>query len=136
MLPLLIRGAKMFRDTSRLIIINGVEMPCPDYGMQIVSVQTVDAARNTNASVVGQLVGRRMWKIDGLQWTGLSQEQWSKIKKAIKPFYVNVQFTDDEGGRQSVTMYPGDVTAKPLFVENGVIKQYEVCSFNLVDCGW
>ena len=122
---------------SDIIIVNGVKFPCPDYGVEIVHSQAVDSGRNANGAVVGQLIGRKLWKINNLQWTGLDVETWKKMKKAIEPFYVNVQFTNDENERVSVTMYPGDTTGKPLF-SNDIFKYdlMETCKFNLIDCGW
>ena len=48
---------------SDFLIINGVKFPCPAVGMQIVRSQAVDSGRNANGAVVGQLVGRKLWKI-------------------------------------------------------------------------
>ena len=58
---------------------------------------------------------------------------------AIEPFYVPVTFEDYRTGQPiTITMYPGDRTAKPLFVDpvTHKVTKYENCKFNLIDCGW
>lgn len=118
-----------------LIIISGVALPPPTRGMEIISTQAVDAGRNAQGAVVGQLVGRRMWKINNLVWHGLDAETWATIQSLLKPFYVPVTFTGTDGERHTITMYPSDLSATP-FQLNGVnYKIYETCKFNLIDCG-
>ena len=124
------------RKTSQFLIVNGVEFPCPAPGLEIVHSQNVDAGRNANGAVIGQLVGRKMWKLNNLQWNGLDAETWAKMKKAIEPFFVKVTFTGDDNERHTVTMYPGDTTGKPLFLNDIFYKNFETCKFNLIDCGW
>ena len=46
----------------------------------------VDSARNANAVVVGQVVGREQQKLDRLEWAYLTAEQWSSILKEFKNF--------------------------------------------------
>ena len=124
------------RQPSNFLIINGIQMPCPAPGMEIIHSQNVDAGRNANGAVVGQLVGRKMWKINNLEWHGLNANEWARIKKALEPFYVKVTFTDDTNVRRTLTMYPGDTSGKPLFLDDIFYKNFEVCKFNLIDCGW
>ena len=54
----------------------------------------VDSARNANAVVVGQVVGREQQKLDRLEWAYLTAEQWSSILKEFKNFYVTVTYPD------------------------------------------
>lgn len=124
------------RKTSQFLIVNGVEFPCPAPGLEITHSQNVDAGRNANGAVIGQLVGRKMWKLNNLQWNGLDAETWAMMKKAIEPFFVKVTFTGDDNERHTVTMYPGDTTGKPLFLNDIFYKNFETCKFNLIDCGW
>lgn len=70
----------MAHRNTELIVINGYALPAPDAGFSIIDSQFVDASRNANGAVVGQLVGRRIWKIDGLKWSNLEVEQWARIK--------------------------------------------------------
>ena len=123
-------------DTSKFLIVNGMEFPCPAPGMQIVSSQAVNAGRNANNAVIGQKVGRRVWKINNLQWNGLDADLWARMRNAIEPFYVPVTFTGDDNKRHTVTMYPGDSNAQPLFVDDVFYTVHETCKFNLIDCGW
>lgn len=121
---------------SDFLIINGVKFPCPKDGMQIIHSQTVDAGRNANNAVVGQLVGRKLWKISNLEWVGLDADTWAKMKEALEPFYVSVTFTGDDNQRHTVTMYPSDTTGQPLFLDGIFYKNYRTCKFNLIDAGW
>lgn len=127
-------GAKA--QYSDFLIVNGVRlpMPCPDY--EIVRSQAVDSGRNANGAVVGQLVGRKLWKINNLHWRGLSRADWAKVQSALDPFFVNVTFTGDDGQRHTVMMYPGDTTAKPYHVTGVNYDFYEDAKFNLIDCGY
>lgn len=126
----------MIARASDFIIVNGVRFPCPAPGMEIVRSQTVDSGRNVNAAVVGQKVGRKLWKINNLQWNGLDAETWKEMQDALEPFFVPVTFTGDDNVRHTYTMYPGDTTGKPLFLDDIFYKNYETCKFNLIDCGW
>lgn len=121
---------------SDFLIVNGVKFPCPAPGMTVVSTQAVSAGRNAKGAVVGDLVGRRMWKINNLQWGGLDAETWAAMKEALEPFYVPVTFTGDDNIRRTIYMYPGDTESRPLFLEDIFYKNYETCKFNLIDAGW
>lgn len=121
---------------SDFLIINGYQCPCPAPGLEIVSSVAVDAGRNVNNAVVGQVVGRRLWKINNLQWNGISAEEWRNIKSALADFYVPVTFTGDDNERHTIIMYPGDTTGQPLFLNGLYYENYLTCKFNLIDCGW
>lgn len=123
-------------ETSDFLIVNGVKFPCPMYGMEIIHSQTVDAGRNADNAVVGQKVGRRLWKINNLQWGGLDADTWAEMKAALEPFYVPVTFTGDDNKRHTINMYPGDTNGKPLLLDGIFYKTFETCKFNLIDCGW
>lgn len=124
------------KKASNFLIVNGVKFPPPARGLEIVHSQAVDSGRNANGAVVGQLVGRKLWKLNNLQWNALDAETWASMKKALEPFFVEVTFTGDDNKRHTVTMYPGDTTGRPLFLDGIFYKNYETCSFNLIDCGW
>ena len=124
------------KNASDFLIVNGVRFPEPMHGLQIIHSQTVNAGRNADNEVVGQKVGRKLWKINNLQWNGLDAQTWAEMKAAIEPFYVPVTFTGDDNKRHTITMYPGDTTGKPLFLDDIFYKTFETCNFNLVDCGW
>lgn len=126
----------MVTKPNDLIIVNGLALPAPARGFEIVSTQAVDAGRNVNGAIVGQKVGRRLWKLNNLQWHGLSASDWAQICAALEPFYVAVTFTDNQNVRRTLTMYPSDLTGQPFHIQNYNYELYETCKFNLIDCGW
>ena len=124
---------------SSFLRVNGVDFPCPRVGFSYTISTTVNAGRNANNEVVGQRVGRDLFKLDSMEWAALDVETWQKMLKAVEPFYVPVTFEDFRTGQPiTITMYPGDRKARPLFVDKTTHKvtKYENCSFNLIDCGW
>ena len=124
------------RDTDLFLIVNGVQFPCPVRDYEVVRSQLVDSGRNAKGAVVGQKIGRKLWKLNNLHWTGLSAETWAAMQAALEPFFVNVTFTGDDNQRHTVMMYPGDTTAKPYYLNGINYDVYENCKFNLIDCGW
>ena len=123
-------------NASDFLIINGVKFPSPEYGLEIVHSQTVDAGRNADNAVVGQKVGRKLWKINNLQWKILDAQTWAEMKAALEPFYVLVTFTGDDNKRHTIHMYPGDTSGKPLSLDGILYNTFDTCKFNLIDCGW
>ena len=123
---------------SSFLNINGYDLPCPGVGFEFTISTVVNAGRNVNGAVIGQQIGRPLYKFNNLQWVGLKPDVRRKILNAIEPFYVNVTFEDIEhGGTKTIKMYPSDRRIKPLFVDKHTheITQDEVLSFNLIDCG-
>lgn len=123
---------------SSFLTVNGVDFPCPIVGFTYVITTTVNAGRNANNEVVGQRVGRDLFKLNTLEWAALDAETWKKMLAAVEPYYVPVTFEDYRTGKPiTITMYPGDRTAKPLFVDpiTHKVTKYENCKFNLIDCG-
>lgn len=124
---------------SSFLNINGIDMPCPRYGFQYTISTTVDAGRNANNAVIGQKVGRDLYKLDNLQWVGLDPDKRRMILQALEPFFVDVTFEDYRTGQPiTIKMYPGDRTGKPLFADKvtHMVTKDEVLAFNLIDCGW
>ena len=98
----------------------------------------VDSARNANAVVVGQVVGREQQKIDNLEWAYLTAEQWASLLQEFKNFYVMVTYPDMVNNTWTTRkMYPGDRTAEPfnLDPETQLPIDYINCKVNLIDCG-
>lgn len=123
---------------SSFLVVNGYPFPCPHAGFEYIISTTVNAGRNANNAVIGQRVGRDIYKLNNLEWVGLRPEVWRKMLAAVEPFYVPVTFEDFRTGKPiTVTMYPGDRTAKPLFADKNSheVTLYEECKFNLIDCG-
>ena len=123
---------------SSFLNVNGYDFPCPGVGFTYTITTTVNAGRNANNAVIGQRVGRDLYKFDNLQWVGLMPETWRMMLAAVEPFYVPVTFEDFRTGKPiTIIMYPGDRTAKPLFADNDshLVTMYENCKFNLIDAG-
>lgn len=125
---------------SAFLNVNGVDFPCPSRsgGFHYTISTTVNAGRNANNEVIGQRVGRDLFKLDGLEWVALDHKTWQKMLKAVEPFYVPVTFEDYRTGEPiTIIMYPGDRDATPLFVDKNThkITKYENCKFNLIDSG-
>ena len=123
---------------SSFLNVNGYDFPCPGVGFTYTITTTVNAGRNANNAVIGQRVGRDLYKFDNLQWVGLMPETWRMMLAAVEPFYVPVTFEDFRTGKPiTIIMYPGDRTAKPLFADKDshLVTMYENCKFNLIDAG-
>lgn len=123
---------------STFLTVNGVEFPVPKVGFQYIISTTVNDARNANNAVVGQKVGRDLIKLDQMEWSGLSAEQWQRMLAAVEDFFVPVTFEDYRTGEATtIIMYPGDRTAVPMFVDpvTHKVTKYESCKFNLIDAG-
>lgn len=123
---------------AAFIKINGREYPCPRRGLNLMTATIVDSARNANAVVVGQVVGREQQKLDRLEWAYLTAEQWSSILKEFKNFYVTVTYPDMVNNTWTTRkMYPGDRTAEPFHLDSvtQLPIDYINCKVNLIDCG-
>lgn len=123
---------------SSFLNINGYDVPCPGVGFEYTLSTVVNAGRNVNGAVIGQQIGRQLYKFNTLQWIGLSHDETQRILQALEPFYVPVTFEDVvTGGVRTIIMYPSDRRIKPLFVDKDThkITQNEVLAFNLIDAG-
>ncbi len=132
------RTVKSGEGLSSFLVVNGVEFPCPRVGFSYIISTTVNAGRNANNAVIGQKIGRDLYKLNNLEWAMLDAETWKNMLAAIEPFYVPVTFEDYRTGKTiTITMYPGDREAKPIFADpqTHVVTKYENCKFNLIDCG-
>lgn len=124
---------------SSFLNINGYDFPCPKFGFNYIITTTVNAGRNSNNAVIGQRIGRDLYKLNNLEWSGLDAATWRMMLKALEPFYVPVTFEDYRTGKPiTITMYPGDRTGNPLFVSqiSHMVTQYDSCKFNLIDAGY
>jgi hypothetical protein len=117
--------------------INGYELPPPKRGVRPTVTTVVDAGRNANGAVVGQRVGRDQYKIDGLEWSWLTSQEWSQILSSLSNFFVFVTFTDPvTNDLKTIRMYCGDRSAEPYWVDdNGSPTHYRNCKVNLIDVG-
>ena len=124
---------------SSFLNVNGYDFPPPRRGFSWTISTTVDAGRNVNNAVIGERVGRDLYKLDNMEWVGLSPKQREMILKAIESFYVPVTFEDmkNPGHPITIIMYPGDRSGSPLFVDRltHMVLQDETLKFNLIDAG-
>lgn len=124
---------------SSFLNVNGYDFPPPRRGFSWTISTTVDAGRNVNNAVIGERVGRDLYKLDNLEWVGLLPSQRKMMLKAIEPFYIPVTFEDmkNPGHPITIIMYPGDRSGKPLFVDRltHMVLQDETLKFNLIDTG-
>lgn len=123
---------------SKFLIVNGVEFPAPARGFNFVVSTAVDTGKNADNAVIGEVIGRNQYKLDGMQWNGLPADIWDEMVAAVKPYFVPVTFENPEGkGTITITMYPGDRKAEPYWLNpDGTVKMYKNCQFNLIDTGW
>lgn len=123
---------------ASFIKINGNAYPTPRRGLDMMVATIVDSARNANAVVVGQVVGREQQKLNNLEWGYLTAEQWSAILKEFENFYVTVTYPDMVNNKWTTRkMYPGDRTATPFHLDpvTQLPLDYINCKVNLIDCG-
>ena len=125
---------------SSFLNVNGYDFPCPAVGFSWTISTTVTAGRNVNNAVIGERVGRDLYKLDSLKWKCLTPKTRKMMLDALKPFYVPVTFEDpsDPGHPITITMYPGDRKGTPLFADalTHMITKDETLEFNLIDSGW
>jgi hypothetical protein len=119
------------------IAINGYELPPCKRGVSIVVSTNVDSGRDANGAVVGQRVGRDIYKIDGLEWAWLTATQWQGILNAMSNFFFYVTFKDPvTNANKTLKMYCGDRTAEPYWLDkNDNPTHYQNCKVNLIDVG-
>lgn len=123
---------------ASFIKINGHPYPCPRRGLNLMVATIVNSARNVNAVVVGQKVGRDQQKLNNLEWAYLTAEEWSSILKEFGNFYVTVSYPDMVNNTwTSRKMYPGDRTAEPFHLDpvTQLPLDYINCKVNLIDVG-
>ena len=121
------------------IKINGHPYPCPREGLGLRVATVVDAARNANAVMVGQKVGRDQQKLESLEWDVLDAGTWAQLLQEFDAnFYVTVTYPDMVWNRWTTRkMYPGDRTAVPIALDpaSGLPRLYASCQVELIDCG-
>lgn len=120
------------------IRINGHSYPAPDQGLEFIDITSVNSSRNTNAVMVGQLVGRRQQKINNLVWHRLPAKVWAQILQEFDGFYFMCTYPDMVHNRWTTRkMYPGDRSAKPNHIDpnTGLPDEYRDCKVNIIDVG-
>lgn len=102
--------------------------------------QFVDAARNANGVTVGTRINRRLVKLSGLVWRGLTREEWIEIRREIEDMYADITYYDEyEDDVITRKFYFGDSKSTVLeWDRSGEImipKRYSECSCNIIDTG-
>lgn len=141
-------------DTDRAVFfVNGKPFPPPKRGLSYVVATNVDTGRNANGEVVGQKVGRDVYKLDSMEWPYLKEEVWASMLQEFKDFYVTLTFWDMVNSKWiSLKAYPGNRSAEPYWLDEGSREHssgnapvgwygdlrpiaYVNCKVNLIDCG-
>ena len=119
------------------IYVNGVALPSPVRGLEVIVSTAVDDGRNSQGELIGEKVGRDQYKINNLEWKGLTRDEWSDILQLISGFTFMCKFPDPVyGGWVEVGMYCGDRTAQPYWLDDdGNFRWYESCKVNFIDRG-
>ena len=74
--------------------IDGYEPPYPKRGIEPIITTVVNEGRNANGVLVGQRIGRDLYKLNNLEWPWLSAEQWSELLSHLNTFVFDVTFYD------------------------------------------
>ena len=112
--------------------------PAPKRGLTYIVSTNVDSGRNANGEVVGQVVGRDIYKLDQMEWSWLAAPIWEQMLSMFSEFFVTVTFWDTVNGKwTTLKMYPGDRSAEPYWLdpEDDHPTYYTNCKLNLIDCG-
>lgn len=124
---------------SGIIAINGMWVPAPQRGLSLITTTAVDSARNANAQVVGQKIGRDQYKLNALSWPWLQADQWASILQQFSSFFATVTFPDQvTAGWITLKMYPGDRSGQPYWIDPStkLPLTYTNCKVNIIDTGW
>lgn len=126
--------------------INGQSVPYPTRGANIKIISYVDSGRNANGEVVGQIVGRRNYKLDNLEWRGLTSDQVKYILQLLvrdpdisgkEKLDFQCTFPDPITDKfVTVNCYRGDINTTPYWVNvDGKPIMYESLKVNIIDTG-
>lgn len=118
--------------------VNGVELPCPSVGLEIILSDAVNSGRNANAEVIAEKVGRTNIKYNNLQWAWLTPEQWYTICNLFSNFFVTAKvWNPATNAFTTIKMYPGDRTAEVYWLNDDgeTPKNFRNCKVNIIDCG-
>ena len=112
------------------IKVNGVELPSPTkYDLGYMDIDK--SGRNAAGYMVRDRIGTKR-KLE-LEWGLLDGYEISKILKAVKPAYINVEFHDLEQNKSAIgEFYAGDRKASMILFENGV-PTTKGLAFNLIE---
>lgn len=118
--------------------VNGIELPCPSTGLEIILSDAVNSGRNANAEVIAEKVGKTNLKYNNLRWAWLTKDEWSLICSVFENFFVVAKVWNPlKNDFESIKMYPGDRTGEVYWLEEDGItpKNFKDCKVNIIDCG-
>jgi len=118
--------------------VNGIELPCPSVGLEIILSDAVNSGRNANAEVIAEKVGRTNLKYNNLMWKWLTPDEWHLICSLFSNFFVTAKvWNPAENQFVTLKMYPGDRTAQVYWLneDKTTIKNFMDCKVNIIDCG-
>lgn len=118
--------------------VNGIELPCPSTGLEIILSDAVNSGRNANAEVIAEKVGKTNLKYNNLRWAWLTKDEWALICSVFSEFFVVAKVWNPlKNDFERIKMYPGDRTAEVYWTEeDGVTpKNFKDCKVNIIDCG-
>ncbi|WP_410495011.1 hypothetical protein QTL86_12735 [Cellulosilyticum sp. ST5] len=100
-----------------MLKVNGVEMPTPS-GMVPMMYDITEAERDSTGTMHIDLVATK-YKLE-CSWNYLTQEDMTKLLKAIKSITFSITFTDPEDGNdKTISVYKGDRSIPILRVIDG-----------------
>ena len=124
------------------IAINGKSFPTPIRGLTEVVSTNVNDGRNALGEMIGERVGRDIYKLDNVEWRWLTKKQWRDMLEAVSGFKFHMTFPDVVGGTDHGSQfcthlcYVGDRTCEPYYInDSGDFTFYKSCKMNLIDCG-
>ena len=118
--------------------VNGVELPCPSVGLEIILSDAVNSGRNANAEVIAEKVGKTNLKYNNLQWTWLTPDEWHLICDLFSNFFVTAKVWSPLANDFVILkMYPGDRSAQVYWLDEDHTKpmNFKDCKVNIIDCG-
>lgn len=120
-----------------LIAVDGVSLPTPIRGLTEVVSTNVNDGRNALGEMVGERVGRDIYKLDGVEWRWLTKAQWQDMLTRVSGFKFHLTFPDVvNGGFCTHLCYVGDRSCEPYYINsNGDFTFYRSCKMNFIDCG-
>lgn len=119
-----------------------LQVPFPSIGQGLFQTsRLVDAGRNANGAVVGQMIGRSVDK-QNMGWTAISCEKWWEINRFIENnglFFYCRYFNHNLGEWKVRRLYAGDPQVEPrnLDPETQVPRDgvYHNATLNVIDMG-
>jgi hypothetical protein len=118
--------------------VNGVELPCPSLGLEIILSDAVNSGRNANAEVIAEKVGKTNLKYNNLMWKWLTPDEWHLICDLFSNFFVTAKvWSPLENDFVTLKMYPGDRSAQVYWLDDDhtTPKNFMDCKVNIIDCG-